>query len=477
MLFKSRSGDDAPAQIEAFDDTWTWSQDSEALYTEMIGGGAPERVADALIAMRGLVGDNDVLAYIVMMTARLVEMHRVLKDDGSLYLHCDPTASHYLKVMLDAIFGQKSFRNEIIWRRTPFKGSSKSKSQQLPKSHDVIFFYSKGDSWTWTTPSQPYSDKYLERFKWDDDDGKGPYRKTSLKTYSQATLERLREENELIEPTKPGAGYSYKQYLAVSPGSTQVDDVWTDINMLNPQASERLGYPTQKPLALLERIIEASSRPGDVILDPFCGCGTSIDAAQKLGRKWIGIDITYLSIDLIQKRLLDTHGPGIVSTYEVSGVPMELAAAQALFDKNPFDFERWAVSLVRGQPNEKQVGDKGIDGVVRFWLDDGVIGKALVSVKGGKHLNPSMVQALAGTVDQHGAELGIFVCLGTPTKGMIEVEKKSGTFVHELSGTSYPRIQIISIAELLAGKRPRMPTPINPFKKAKKAKNQAALFE
>lgn len=338
--------DPSQAQIQAFDDTWHWTPVTEQQYQHVISGGTPSAVANALIAFRAMLGENDGMAYLVNMAPRLNALHRVLRNGGSLYLHCDPTMSHYLKILLDAVFGPTGFRNEIVWRRTPFKGSSKARARQLPRSHDVILFYSKGAAVTWNAPSEPYSEKYLERFKWDDNDGRGLYRKTSLKTYSAETLERLREDNRIIEPVRAGAGYSYKQYLSESAGSSQIDDVWTDINMLNPQARERLGYPTQRPVALLERIISARTNRGDVILDPFCGCGTSVDAATRLGRKWIGIDITYIAVDLIDKRLRHTHGDAISSEYDILGIPRDVEGAQALFEHNPFDFERWAVSLV-----------------------------------------------------------------------------------------------------------------------------------
>ncbi len=477
VLFKNKSGDESQAQIEAFDDTWTWSQQSEATYSELVQGGAPLKVSDALEAMRRLLGDNDVLAYLVMMTARLLELHRVLKPTGSLYLHCDPTASHYLKVMLDAVFGPTRFRNEIIWRRTPFKGSSKARAEQLPRSHDAILFYSKGSTWTWQAPTEPYSDQYLARFKWDDHDGRGPYRKTLLKTYSAATAARLKEDDRWIDPVRPDAMPSYKQYLSESAGERQIDDVWTDINMLNPQAHERLGYPTQKPLDLLERIILASSNPGAVVLDPFCGCGTTIDAAQKLGRQWVGIDITYLAVDLISKRLRHTYGDSIAGTYKVHGIPHDLDGARALFNANPFDFERWAVSLIDGQPNQKQVGDKGIDGVVRFPVSQTETGRAIVSVKGGRQVNPAMVQELVGAVHQHKGDMGVFICMTPPTKGMAEVANHSGSYEHPLTGARYPRVQIVTITELLEGRRPKMPTAILPYVKAKARNPQQPSFE
>lgn len=515
VLFQSKSGDDPSAQIEAFDDTWTWAQDSEAVYEQMVGGGAPAQVADAVIAMRKLLGDNDVLAYLVMMSARLVELHRVLRPTGSLYLHCDPTASHYLKLIVDSIFGPTRFRNEIIWKRTGAHGSAK----RFGPVHDVVLFYSKSDTYTWNQQYAPYETSYVERFNKSDEDGRvfqdvaltGPGTRkgdsgkpwkgidptsggrhwqpssTAYDVYESTTGESLADlpmqerldrmdEAGLIYWSKKGKGVPrFKQYLDVMQGMP-AQDVIVDIPPINSQAAERLGYPTQKPLALLERLVAASSNPGDVVLDPFCGCGTAVDAAEKLDRKWIGIDVTYLAVDLIVKRLIATHGPEVRDTFEVAGVPREVAAAQALFDKNPFDFERWAVSLVNGQPNQKQVGDKGSDGVVRFWLNKVDLGEAIVSVKGGKHLNPGMVQALDGAVNQLGAEMGIFVCLGKPTKGMRDVANKSGSFTYELSGAKYPRIQVLTIAELLTGKRPQMPTPINPYKKAKRASGQLSML-
>lgn len=477
---QKHSADDT-AQIQAFGDTWVWTPTTDEQFLDMVQGGVPSKVADALTAFRTLLGENDAMAYLVNMAPRIVELHRVLKSTGSLYLHCDPTMSHYLKVLLDATFGAANFRNEISWRRTPFKGSSKARAQQLPKSHDTIFFYTKGSSWTWNTPTEPYTPKYLERFKWDDNDGRGVYRKTSLKTYSQATLERLRDDNRLIEPVREGAGYSYKQYLSESAGGSQIDDVWTDINMLNPVSSERLGYPTQKPLALLERILKASSNEGDVILDPFCGCGTTVDAAQSLKRQWLGIDVTYIAVDLIRKRLRHTYGDDIEQTYEVLGIPRDRAGAFALFSQSPFDFERWAVSLINAEPNQKQVGDRGIDGVARFFLDGSGknLGKILVSVKGGKNVGPQFVRDLLGTVQTQDASMGVLITMAEPTRGIIDAVNHAGTYTHPANGQKFPKVQVVTIDQLLKGERPNMPLTTLPYIEAKKAavKNtDAALF-
>ena len=521
VLFKTRSGEDSQAQVEAFDDTWTWSQQAEELYAELTQGGAPAKVADALEAMRRLLGDNDVLAYIVMMTGRLVELHRVLKTGGALWLHCDDTASHYLKIVLDAIAGPDCFRNEVIWVRS----HGHTAINKLGRVHDVLLVYSKGPTvTTWNQIFVPYERAYIDKyFTRDDEDGRGPYwpsdltaaevrrgesgeswrgfnptdigRHWAVPGHSIARYQRehgtdisartVEERLDLLDEAKiiywPGRGSKrpqVKRYLADMPGRS-LDDVWDDIPPINPRAAERLGYPTQKPLTLLERIIEASSIPGDVVLDPFCGCGTTIDAAEKLGRRWVGIDITYLAVDLIDKRLRATHGEEIADTYKVHGIPQDLGGAKALFEANPFDFERWAVSLVDGQPNQKQVGDRGVDGVIRFPIDNKQgTGRALVSVKGGAQ-NPGYVRDLAGTVQHENADLGVYVCLKTPTKGMIEAANHSGSYSWPVDGRSYPRVQILTIEELLDGERPNMPTPFLPYIKARKLvkDNAPTLFD
>lgn len=496
VLFKSHAGTAAQAQIEAFDDTWVWSQQAEELYDELgFSGSTPAKVSDALIAMRKLLGENDVLAYLVMMTARLVELHRVLKPTGSLYLHCDPTASHYLKVMLDTIFGPTNFRNEIVWKRSDAKGDAGQGSKHFGRVNDVILFYSKGPEVKFNPQFGPLDPEYVDRwYRHTDPDGRrykldnmlgpggaakgNPYYEVMGVSrhwrYSRERMDDLIAQGRVVQ-TKAGNVPMLKRYLDESKG-TPLTSNWADISLLRAHAAEKLGYPTQKPVALLERILAASSDPGDVVLDPFCGCGTTIDAAQKLDRKWIGIDITYLAIDLIQKRLETSYGPEVRETYELAGVPRDVEAAQALFKTNAFDFERWAVTMVNGQPNEKQVGDHGIDGVVRFHLDKTDVGSALVSVKGGKQLNPGMVRDLRGTVERQKSEMGILITLTKPTKGMVEEAQHSGSFTHELSGAKYPLIQIVSVPELLAGKRPNMPTPIMPYKLAKKRSGQLSML-
>jgi hypothetical protein len=293
--------------------------------------------------------------------------------------------------------------------------------------------------------------------------------------YSRENMRTFAQEGKLIHRS---TGAPRLMLFADEMPGLGPQDVWTDISPISAGAAERLGYPTQKPLALLERIIAASSTEGDLVLDPFCGCGTTVDAAQKLGRRWIGIDVTYLSVDLIRKRLRHTYGDGIESTFEVHGIPTDTAGAQALMDENPFDFERWAVSLVDGQPNEKQVGDKGIDGRIRFHADKDKIGTVIVSVKGGKQIAPTMMRDLVGTLDQHKGEMGLLILLAKPTKGMTEIADHSGTYEVPMTGTSYPRVQIVTVGELLAGKRPKLPTAILPYIQAvpKPGSEAVALF-
>lgn len=486
VLFKATSGQESQAQIEAFDDTWHWSQQAEHLYESLVAGGAPIKVADAIEAMRKLLGPNDVLAYLVMMAARLVELHRVLKPTGSLYLHCDPTASHYLKILLDAVFSPVNFRNEIIWKRSSAHSDTKQGSRHFGRVSDTILFYSKSENRTWNQLYGAYDPGYVERdYRRTDESGRR-YRISDLSgpggagkgnphfefmgvtrywRYGRERMDQLLAEGRIIQ-TRPGAVPQFKRYLDEMPG-VPVQNIWTDVPVINNRSTEKLGYPTQKPLALLERIIAGSSNEGDVVLDPFCGCGTTIDAAEKLGRRWVGIDVTYLAVDLIRKRLRHTYGPDIEGTYTVRGIPTDVEGAAELFRANPFDFERWAVSLVNAQPNQKQVGDRGVDGRVRFHVGKNLLGTLLVSVKGGRQLNPAMVRDLAGTVGQERAEMGLLITLDEPTRGMREVTGRSGTYLNDFNGNEYPKLQIVTVAQLLAGAKPKMPEAILPYVQAK----------
>ena len=482
VLFKHKTGTEANAQITAFDDTWTWSQDDEQLYAELQAAGG--RVADAITAMRQLIGPSDMLSYLVMMTARLIEMRRVLKSTGSLYLHCDPVASHYLKILMDAIFGPECFQNEISWKRF----SAKNDPNKYGRSHDVIFFYTRAKSFTWNTQYGPFEQDYVDSnyryveegtgrryrlgdltaakpggdvdYEWH---GARPYKGRHW-AYSRANMDLMLGAGRII--FRSTGMPVYKRYLDEQPG-VPLQDIWTDIR-LHSGSKERLGYPTQKPVALLERIISASSNPDDVVMDPFCGCGTAVDAAQRLGRRWIGMDISYLSVDLIETRMLDAYGAVIAGTFELVGVPRDAEGAEALFRRSPFDFERWAVSLIDGTPNEKQVGDRGIDGIVRFPISSANdVGKVIVSVKGG-NLNPAMVRDLAGTVDAQKAAMGVLIANQAITKGMTEAAQMTGSYVHPLTGNSYPKVQLVTVGDLIAGRSPRMPTAFMPYLQAAK---------
>lgn len=472
-----RVSDSNQAQIQAFDDTWRWSPATDEQYRAILTGSLPIGVTEVLRALHALLGENDAMAYLVNMAPRLVELHRVLTPIGSLYLHCDPTMSHYLKILLDSIFGADRFRNELIWKRT----SSHSAAKKYGPIHDVILYYAKGASPIWNSPRVEHSAEYLDKYyRYDDGDGRlywrnsltaagtrngssgQPWRGRNVAATGQHwkfTTDRLDELDSagLIYWPPKGGFPQIKRYRDELNGLA-VGDIWTDIDRINQVAAERLGYPTQKPLALLERIIAASSNKSSTILDPFCGCGTTIDAAQRLGRTWVGIDITYIAIDLIVKRLEHTYGASIKDTYSVSGIPRDIAAAHSLFDRSPFDFERWAVSLVNGTPNQKQVGDRGIDGVVRFYTDaKGQTGRVLVSVKGGKSLGPQFARDLIGTVQTERAEMGTLLTLTEPTRGIRDAVAHAGSYRWPVTGGAYPLAQVLTVGDLLGGKRMEAP--------------------
>jgi adenine specific DNA methylase Mod len=453
VLFEERTGDVADAQVEAFRDTWEWGPSAAEAYDDLMK--AAGDIATVMKGFRGWLGQNAMMAYLSMMAVRLLELRRVLKPAGSIYLHCDPKASHYLKIILDAIFDHEGWRNEIIWKRTPFSGSSKARAQQLPRSHDVIHFYGFGEDRIWNAPTQPYTEDYLTRFKWDDGDGRGAYRKTLLKTFSDETFERLKADNRLIEPVRAGAKYSYKQYLRESSGTRQIDDVWTDINALNPVARERIGYPTQKPVALLERIISQSSTEGMVVLDPFCGCGTTVAAAENLNRRWIGIDVTHYAVTLIEARLAATH-PNI--NYDVHGRPGDLAGARDLARRDKYQFQWWASWRLGAQTyrEEKRGADRGIDGNIYFKNGPYGDGRIIISVKGGENVGVQMVRDLRGVIEREQAEMGILVSLVEPTGPMLKEATDAG-FVNKSAHGRLPRLQIASIADVLDGRMPKLP--------------------
>ncbi len=496
VLFHSKSGAESAAQIQAFDDTWHWSEQTEAQFDQLVAGGLPPLVADAMTALRRLLGTGDTMAYLVMMAPRLAELRRVLRRTGSIYLHCDPTASHYLKLVMDAVFGTQNFLSEIIWKRQ----SAHSSAKRYGPVHDVILLYSKSSAYVWNPQFEPHSKEYLaSHYGQRDEHGRAftlsdltasgvrhgssgmpwrgfePASKGNHWKFKIETLDTLDTGGRIYWPKKEGGWPRYRRYLEDVKG-VPLQDVWTDIFPVNAKAAERLGYPTQKPIALLERLIRASSNEGDIVLDPFCGCGTTIDAAQHVKRNWIGIDVTYLAVDLIRKRLRHSYGEAIESTYRVEGIPTDLEGAYALFHHNKFDFERWAVSIIDAQPNEKQSGDRGIDGRVRFHAGKERIGEIIISVKGGQTLNPGMVRDLVGTVSRERAEMGILLTLEKSTRGMTQEMSRGSTYTSPLTGQTYPKIQLLTVAELLDGRRPRMPPAILPYFKAAQRVGEQLLF-
>jgi site-specific DNA-methyltransferase (adenine-specific) len=499
VLFKDESGTESEAQITAFEDTWHWSIATEQTYSELLTV-APDHVAKMIESLRDFIGTNQMMAYLVMMAARLVELHRVLKLTGSLYLHCDPTASHYLKIILDTIFGPQNFRNEIVWKRT----SARSDSHKWNHIHDTLLFYSKSSTYTWNTQYTPYDEEYVEgfyrtvekdtgrRFTLSDlmaagirhgSSGK-PWRGIDPNTrgnhwkYTIERLEELDREGRIYWPEKEGGVPRYKRYLDEMPG-VAIQSIITDISPLSAQSAEKLGYPTQKPIALLDRIIQASSNPDCVILDPFCGCGTAIASAQKLGRKWIGIDITHLAIAL-QKYRLEAMFPGI--KFKVVGEPKDFGAAHQLASEDRYQFQWWALSLIRARPLGGQEGsregkkgsDKGIDGVIAF-IDDTTskAKRVLVQVKSG-HVNSSHIRDLKGTLQREQAAIGVFITLEPPSKDMT-TEAVSAGFYHSPGwNKDYPRIQILTIEELLHGAEVKMPPQFGTFKQAKRVQQSDA---
>lgn len=476
ILFKAPSGAQSEAQIEAFEDNWHWNQKTEQAFDEVMISGNTD-AAEMLRAMRSFLKENDMMAYLAMMAIRLIELHRVLKPTGSLYLHCDPTASHYLKIVLDAIFGHKNYRNEITWLRSRNPKGSQHQATRFSPDTDIILFYSKSSetNFNYKQIKTPLTEEEL-KIKYDRIDDKGRYTDGPIicspsmgdrpnlvyeyNNYTPGSYGWRVNREKLIEIDRNGNlgwtknGKPFRKLRLEEDTGKPIGNCWIDISSINPQAIERLGYPTQKPLALLERIIQASSNEDDIVLDPFCGCGTTIHAAQKLKRQWIGIDITHLAISLIEKRLNDAF-PSI--TYEIHGTPKDLEGAKALAAQDKYQFQWWAVSLVDAVPygGKKKGADSGIDGHIYFKPDAKTTEKAIVSVKGGEHVSVPMIRDLAHVVEREKAKIGVFITLAEPTKPMQTEAIKAGYYETEYG--KFPKIQILTIAELFKGKKLQMP--------------------
>jgi site-specific DNA-methyltransferase (adenine-specific) len=463
VIFKDQTGKDEAAQIQAFEDTWSWrgAQDS---FEEIMQGKCPAALKNMIKSFRQFLGTNNLMAYLVMMAIRLVEMHRVLKNTGSIYLHCDPTASHYLKILMDQIYGVENFKNEVIWKRFNFHADAK----RYGRLTDRLLFYTKTSMFTWNHQCKPYSEDYIRShfktnkngrlFRLDNlnpPGGRGPVYEfcgvTRPWRFTKDKMEKLLQEGMI-------------RYFDEMPGQA-IPDLWDDVYAINPQSKELLGYPTQKPQALLERIIQASSNEGDVVMDPFCGCGTAVAAAEKLGRSWIGIDITHLAISLIKKRLRD-HFPNVEFT--TVGEPESVEAARELFKQSAFQFEAWAVSLLGGQPfKSKGGGDTGIDGLLYFKDYQGKYYKIIIEVKGGGY-QPKDVRALESVLSREGAPMGILLALEAPTPGMLSHAASLGKWNMPDGAKEYPVLQIFTIQDYYEGKRPELPETGETLKKAKR---------
>jgi site-specific DNA-methyltransferase (adenine-specific) len=489
LVFKAPDGHQSQAQIEAFDDTWHWNEPAEQAFDEVMQSGNSD-AAEMLRAMRSFLKENDMMAYLAMMAVRLIELHRVLKPTGSLYLHCDPTASHYLKILLDAVFRPVNFRHEIIWKRTFAHGNV---TKGFGDVTDTIFFYSKSSKFTWNQIFKVLSGGETKRkYPFEDPDGRRwqsvtlrnpgvrpnlhfPYIASNGVTYQphpngwSCNLRRLQQydiEGRLHFPNSASGALRLKMYSDESAGE-RLQSLWDEIPPIGAQAQERLGYPTQKPLALLERIISASSNEGDLVLDPFCGCGTTVHAAQKLNCRWIGIDITHLAIHLIQRRLKDAF-PGL--QFDTAGVPKDFGGARALAAQDKYEFQKRALAMIDAQPYKggKKGGDGGVDGFLYIKPDGKKTEKVIVSVKGGQSLNPAMVKGLIVTVDQEGAKMGVFLTLEPPTKGMRTQAAAAGFYTTDYG--QFPKIQIVTVERLFGPSNPlHLPwQDTSVFKKAKR---------
>lgn len=451
VLFKEGQVD-ATAQIRAFEDTWEWSTPTIRLFNELKENNNPQ-IAILMQSLFEIMRDTPMMAYLVNMTARLIPLKRVLKETGSIYLHCDPTASHYLKMIMDVVFGKQNFRNEIIWH---YSGWNAKLNQKFISRHDIIFLFAKSNKQTFYSYSLPWE---------------------SETEYISARKQKVHVDEIGMKYvlSDAGKGKRIKRYLhdAMEYGKP-VDDVW-DLDKINNSSKEALGYPTQKPEALLERIIKASSKEGDWVLDPFCGCGTTVAVAERLNRNWIGIDISMQSVNVIRERIRN-HFPGI--KINIDGIPMDYESAAALAEKDKFSFQDWAITLVGANPPSgvsKKGADRGVDGIILFKekvdYSNPKLRKIIVQVKGGG-TNRGDVARLKGDLEREDAPMGILITLKDATTEMKREAALSGEYQYT-HATSFPRIQLLSIREWFEGKELKLPADtVNPFKKAEAKKGE-----
>lgn len=439
---------DSEAQIHAFEDSWHWTPETQMHYDHLIQSG-DVAIGDLMQSFARVLGrENDMMAYLTMMTVRLVELHRVLKPTGSLYLHCDPTASHYLKIVLDTIFGKKNLKNEIIWsyKRWP------AKQKALQRMHDVIFFYVKGsdEDYIFNILYQPLAASTLQAFGG----------KKQVADFS--------------------SGHRKPSILSEESKGAPMSDVW-EIGIIAPISKERLGYPTQKPEALLERILKTSTNEDSWVLDPFCGCGTTVAVAERLRRNWVGIDISMLAIKLIESRLTKQY-PALLDKISTNGLPKDMAAAKALFHEDPWDFEYWVVvHLLEARPpagksqGNMKGADKGIDGIITLMIDKengrNQYGNVIVQVKGGG-VQRNQIATLKSDVEREGATAGLFVTLESATAPMKEEAAMGGSVKTQFG--EFPKIQIVTVEDLLTGNQPKLPGAVASYKQAEIDSGSAA---
>ena len=538
VLFRERTGEESPAQIRAFTDTWEWTQETELTFErDIIGNPAmPSSVKDMISAFRQFIGRNAMMAYLVMMAPRLVELRRVLKPTGSIYLHCDPTASHYLKLLMDAVFGASNFRNEIVWRRT----GSHNQNRRFGPIHDTLLFYTKGQDYNFNVTFRPVSKGHVESY-FQKEDERGKYWTNALtgagtrrgasglpwQGYDPTSRGRhwavpgslvrelgisedlpLHEKLDALEQagyidfpsSESSAMPTFRQYLQDSPGSP-LQDIWAyqpytqgslfgtnqaideDVRWMPRQGThERLGYATQKPEALLERIIASSSIDGDVVLDPFCGCGTAVVAAHKLGRQWLGIDITHLAVALMKNRLKTAFDLDAGQDYDVVGEPQDEGSARALWEQDPYQFQFWAVSLMEAQPQSEQRrgADRGVDGMLYFI--DGqrrTPQKVVVQVKGGRVSSPQ-VRDLVGVVEREKAAMGLFISLEQATRDMRQEAAAAGFYHSDLWARDFVKIQLRTVGEMLSGQGfdlPPRPGDYQPAQRVRRPQGRQGALE
>lgn len=473
------SADEPSAQVRGFTDTWTWD-DAAAERVASLERATGHPVHSIARTFKQLLGPSAMLAYVTYMGERLALMRDLLSASGSIYLHCDPTASHYLKILMDDLFGRGRFRNEVVWERSLPKGLM---TRRLPTSHDVILAYQGSDSAVWNGDKMflPYDEEKLDektrkQYSLVDERGRrfqltsllNPNKNRPNLTYEflgvtrvwRWTRERMQQEYERgrVIQTAPGRVPRYVRYLDEQRGRP-LSDVWTDIPPVSGR--EDIGYDTQKPVRLLERIISLASRPGDLVLDPFCGCGTATVAAHRLERRWIGVDISAIAIDIIVEQRLKPLG----LAPETFGIPQGFAGARKLASEKPFDFEAWAVTRIPGlAPNNRKRGDRGIDGrgamlVPADSLDTSLV---LAQVKGGKSFQLGQFRDFLHVLDREEAACGVFITLEPVSSAQAKALAAEAGEI-SIGAERYPRVQLWSIADHFEGRRPRLPAMADPY--------------